>query len=60
MNKAILCGNWNHGITDVAFAFPPSLLGGAMLFALLVSLVSGVYPASRAARVDRICALRAE
>jgi putative ABC transport system permease protein len=51
-----------HGINETvaAFAFPPSLLGGAMLFALLVSLVSGVYPASRAARVDPIRALRAE
>jgi putative ABC transport system permease protein len=51
-----------HGIDGpvAAFAFPPHLLGGAMLFALLVSLVSGVYPASRAARVDPIRALRAE
>ena len=50
------------GIEDrvVAFAFPPWLLGGAVLFAVLVSLVSGVYPAARAARVDPIRALRSE
>lgn len=44
----------------VAFAFPWHLLAGAVLFALLVSLLSGVYPAVRAARVDPIRALRAE
>jgi putative ABC transport system permease protein len=44
----------------VFFAFPPYLLLGAILFALLVSVLSGVYPASRAARVDPIQALRSE
>jgi putative ABC transport system permease protein len=51
-----------QGIDDrvVFFSFPPYLLGGAMLFAVAVSLVSGVYPAGRAARVDPVRALRAE
>jgi putative ABC transport system permease protein len=52
----------SYGIEDqvVAFDFPLKLLGGALLFAVVVSLISGVYPASRAARVDPIRALRAE
>jgi putative ABC transport system permease protein len=44
----------------VAFAFPWYLLGGAVLFAVAVSVLAGVYPASRAARVDPIRALRGE
>jgi putative ABC transport system permease protein len=52
----------NRGIDDpvVFFAFPWWLLLGAVLFAVAVSLLSGVYPASRAARVDPIRALRSE
>src|SRR5216683_3340665 len=52
----------NRGIDEpiVAFAFPFALLGGAVLFAIAVSLVSGVYPAMRASRVDPIQALRGE
>ena len=40
------------------FAFPPWLLAGTVLFAVAVSVVAGVYPALRAARVDPIEALR--
>ena len=43
----------------VLFAFPFWLLGGAVLFATAVSILGGLYPASRAARVDPIRALRA-
>lgn len=42
------------------FSFPPWLLVATVLFALLVSVVAGVYPAGRAARVDPIHALRGE
>jgi putative ABC transport system permease protein len=44
----------------VAFAFPWYLLGGAVLFAVVISVLAGVYPAARAAQVDPIRALRGE
>jgi putative ABC transport system permease protein len=40
------------------FAFPFWIFLGAVSFSLLVSLVSGIYPARRAARVDPVVALR--
>jgi len=40
------------------FAFPFWIFLGALGFSLLVSLVSGIYPARRAARVDPVAALR--
>jgi ABC-type antimicrobial peptide transport system permease subunit len=40
------------------FAFPVWIFLGAVGFSLLVSLVSGIYPARRAARVDPVVALR--
>jgi putative ABC transport system permease protein len=48
-----------QGVPDIDyFAFPLWLFLGAMGFSLLVSLVSGIYPARRAARVDPVVALR--
>jgi putative ABC transport system permease protein len=40
------------------FSIPPYLWIGAILFALLVSIVAALYPAARAARIDPVRALR--
>jgi putative ABC transport system permease protein len=42
------------------FSIPWYLAGGAVLFAILISLIAAIYPAVRAAKVDPIKALRYE
>ena len=50
----------SHDVTShlEIFAFPGWLLAGTVLFAVVISVLAGVYPAMRAARVDPIRALR--
>jgi ABC-type antimicrobial peptide transport system permease subunit len=40
------------------FSLPPYLSVGAILFALVVSIIAALYPAARAARIDPVRALR--
>jgi ABC-type antimicrobial peptide transport system permease subunit len=40
------------------FSLPPYLTIGAILFALVVSILAALYPAARAARIDPVRALR--
>jgi putative ABC transport system permease protein len=40
------------------FALPPYLWLGAILFAVLVSIIAALYPAARAAKIDPVKALR--
>ncbi|MFH1688927.1 MAG: ABC transporter permease [Candidatus Eisenbacteria bacterium] len=48
-----------QGVPEVdLFYMPLWLIAGAMVFAVGVSLLAGLYPASRAARVDPVQALR--
>jgi putative ABC transport system permease protein len=42
------------------WSVPGWLVGGAILFAVLVSMIAGLYPAARAARLDPVEALRYE
>jgi putative ABC transport system permease protein len=48
-----------HGASFVDFfSIPPYLSLGAILFALVVSIIAALYPAARAARIDPVRALR--
>ena len=43
---------------EAVFVFPLWLLAGAVVYSMIISVVSGLYPASKAANIDPIAALR--
>jgi len=45
---------------ETLWSFPLMLVMGAIVFSILVSMISGLYPAARAARLDPVQALRYE
>ena len=45
---------------EAVWILPPWLIGAAIVFSMLVSLLAGLYPASRAARLDPVQTLKYE
>jgi putative ABC transport system permease protein len=51
----------NHQLpAEAVWILPPWLIGAAIAFSILVSLIAGLYPASRAARLDPVQTLKYE
>lgn len=51
----------NHQLpAEPVWILPPWLIGAAILFSIVVSLLAGLYPASRAARLDPVQTLKYE
>ena len=46
------------GGPDAVFVFPAWLLVSSVIYAVLISVLSGIYPASKAANIDPVQALR--
>ncbi len=56
--RSIIRAQVDRPVTDSMFAFPPWLVLGAPLVAVLITTLAALYPANRAARIDPIVALR--
>jgi putative ABC transport system permease protein len=51
----------NHQLpAEAVWIMPPWLIGAAIAFSIVVSLLAGLYPASRAARLDPVQTLKYE
>jgi putative ABC transport system permease protein len=58
--RSMVSARLNHNLDASLFAFPWWLVGGAPLFAVLVTVLAAWYPARRALHVDPVQALRHE
>ncbi|MFN7991420.1 MAG: ABC transporter permease [Candidatus Micrarchaeia archaeon] len=57
---ACLIGFVIHLLAAVTFVFDPLVIGGALFFSVIIGVISGTFPATDAAKVDPIVALRYE